>query len=169
VDDIKACKRSVADSCQTDIFSPSAQQISMDLFDRLLSSYRPTIRGKKWLWPLFVHAINVTVVAAWRVHCRLANSKDYPTFCREIARTLLKMTPDNVKTVMSSDLRSNPPAAVRYDGVDHIVGKVTQGRCQVYCKNTPLSCVRCEVRLHRERGAACWDLYHSNSKNISQP
>jgi len=133
----------------------------VDLFDRLLSSYRPTIRGKKWWWPLFVHAINVTVVAAWRIHCQFANSKDHLTFRREIARTLLKTPLDIERSVMSSDLRSNPPTAVRYDDGDHVVGKVTQGRCRVCCKNTTLSCVRCTVRLHRERGAVCWDLFHA--------
>ncbi len=28
----------------------------VDLLDRLLSQYRPTVRGKKWWWPLFTNA-----------------------------------------------------------------------------------------------------------------
>jgi len=39
-----------------------------DLMDRLLSSYRPMIRGKKWWWPLFLNALNVSIVAAWRIY-----------------------------------------------------------------------------------------------------
>ena len=115
---------------------------------------------------MFVHAINVTVVAAWRVHCQFANNKDHLTFRREIARTLLKTPIDSERSIMSTELRSNPPAAVRYDGEDHVVVKVTQGRCRVCSKNTTLSCVRCEVRLHRERGALCWDLYHSKNSQL---
>ncbi|KRZ65505.1 PiggyBac transposable element-derived protein 3 [Trichinella papuae] len=42
---------------------------SVDLLDRLLAVYRPTVRGKKWYWPLFANAINVATVAAWRIHC----------------------------------------------------------------------------------------------------
>ena len=35
--------------------------------DKLLGLYRPTIRGKKWCWPLFTNALNMSVVAAWRM------------------------------------------------------------------------------------------------------
>jgi len=135
----------------------------VNLFDRLLSSYRPGIRGKKWWWALFIHAINVTVVAAWRIHCQFPNSKSHLTFRRDIARTLMKTPLDVEKTVMAKDHRSNPPDAVRYDGTDHFTGKVKQGRCRVCSKNTTLSSMRCDVRLHCERGAVCWDMYHTNS------
>ena len=34
------------------------------LMDCLMVSYRPSIRGKKWYWPLFTNMLNITVVAA---------------------------------------------------------------------------------------------------------
>ena len=73
----------------------NASMGGVDLFDRFLSSYRPGIRGKKWWSALFIHAINVTVVAAWRVHCQfqLSDSKSHLTFRRDIARTLMKTPP----------------------------------------------------------------------------
>ena len=37
----------------------------VDVIDRLLGSYRPIIRDKKWYWPLIINAINISVVAAW--------------------------------------------------------------------------------------------------------
>ena len=43
----------------------------VDLLDRLLAAYRPTISSKKWWWPLFSHAVNLSIVSAWRVHCAL--------------------------------------------------------------------------------------------------
>ncbi|KRZ94825.1 PiggyBac transposable element-derived protein 3 [Trichinella sp. T8] len=43
----------------------------VDLLDSLLAVYRPTIRGKKWYWPLFANAINVATVAAWGIHCKV--------------------------------------------------------------------------------------------------
>jgi len=43
----------------------------VDLMDRLLESYPPVIRGKKWYWPLFINLLNVSVVAVWRIHCQL--------------------------------------------------------------------------------------------------
>ena len=94
------------------------------------------------------------------MHCQFPNSKDHLTFRREIARTLLKTPLEVERTVMAKDYRLNPPDAVRYDASDHFAEPVKQGCCQVCSKNTTLSCVRCEVRLHRELGAVCWNIYH---------
>ncbi|KRZ66395.1 hypothetical protein T08_3914 [Trichinella sp. T8] len=35
----------------------------VDILDKLLSSYRPCLRSKKWWWNLFSNALNLTVVA----------------------------------------------------------------------------------------------------------
>ena len=40
----------------------------VDVIDRLLGSYRPAICEKKWYFPLVTNAINVSIVAAWRLH-----------------------------------------------------------------------------------------------------
>ena len=44
----------------------------VDVMDQLLGSYRQSIREKKWYWPLVINGLNVSVVAAWRLHCALA-------------------------------------------------------------------------------------------------
>ena len=44
----------------------------VDVMDQLLGSYQQSIRGKKWYWPLVINGLNVSVVAAWRLHCALA-------------------------------------------------------------------------------------------------
>ena len=36
----------------------------IDVIDQLLGSYCPMIYGKKWYWPIIIHATNVSVVAA---------------------------------------------------------------------------------------------------------
>ncbi|KRZ02335.1 PiggyBac transposable element-derived protein 1 [Trichinella zimbabwensis] len=43
----------------------------VDTLDEVLSSYRPLLRSKKWWWNLFSNALNVAVVAAWRLHSEL--------------------------------------------------------------------------------------------------
>jgi len=43
-----------------------ARMGGVDPLDRLLSAYRPKIKGKKWL-SLFVNALNIAVVAAWKL------------------------------------------------------------------------------------------------------
>ena len=36
----------------------------VDLLDRFISQYRPTIQGKKWFWPLFLNCVQTITVAA---------------------------------------------------------------------------------------------------------
>ncbi|KRZ70966.1 PiggyBac transposable element-derived protein 3 [Trichinella sp. T8] len=43
----------------------------VDILDKLLSSYRPRLRSKKWWLNLFPNALNLAVVAAWRLHREL--------------------------------------------------------------------------------------------------
>ncbi|KRX74693.1 PiggyBac transposable element-derived protein 3 [Trichinella sp. T6] len=43
----------------------------VDILDKLLSSYRPRLRSKKRWWNLFPNALNLAVVAAWRLHREL--------------------------------------------------------------------------------------------------
>ena len=63
----------------------------VDVMDRLLGSYRLMMRGKKWYWPVIINAINVSVVAAWQLHCAVAETpKSHLEFRREIATCLLK-------------------------------------------------------------------------------
>ena len=33
-----------------------------------MSNYRPSIKVKKWWWPLFINALNMATMAAWRLH-----------------------------------------------------------------------------------------------------
>ena len=62
---------------------------SVDVLDRLLGSYRPTIRGK-WYWHLFINVPNVSIVAAWQIQCHVEVSKmSHLDFCLEITLCLL--------------------------------------------------------------------------------
>ena len=61
------------------------------VMDRLLGSYHPMIRGKKWCWPLIINAINNSMVATWQLHCGVAETpKSRLEFRHEIAIFLLK-------------------------------------------------------------------------------
>ena len=58
----------------------------VDLMDRILASYMPSIRGNKWYWPLFTIALNMTVVSAWWIHCKITESlMSHLDFRREFA------------------------------------------------------------------------------------
>ena len=105
----------------------------VDLMDRMLASYRPSIRGKKWDWPLFTNSLNVTVVAAWWIHCKMAESPmSQLDFRREIAICLLKMSVVS-RLQVGGGPRVNLPDDVRFDGEDHEKVAASQGRWKV-CK-----------------------------------
>ena len=128
----------------------------VDLMDRLLSAYRPRIKGKKWWCNLFVNGINTAVVAAWKLHCRVTLPSQAMTlldFRREVVHGL---------TLGASRLRLGGPTSaisecVRFDGVEHYLVSSTQGRC-AYCQaNTWKMCAKYGKRLHE----LCFPLFHT--------
>lgn len=132
----------------------------VDLFDRLLSSYRPIIRSKKWWWPLFSHCLNASIIAAWLVHSSNTDGekKSHLDFRRQIALTLLKSVP----RPSTRNGRNVPlPDDVRFDGENHAPVSTKQGRCVVCRRNTRLRCGKCDVRLHHDKGIGCFAAYHA--------
>ena len=63
----------------------------VDLCDRFLSDYRPTVRAKRWYFPHIVHFFNVLCVAAWRTSCAVHpnNKWTHLEFRRYVARSLI--------------------------------------------------------------------------------
>ena len=121
----------------------------VDLMDRLLSSYRPMIRGTKWWWPLFLNALNVSIVAAWRIHCAVndaAHAMDHLFFRRNLAVCLLKAGPQLERHQIGGGHQADLPQTVRYDGIDHHRIVCTQGRCRVCSKNNGYVCqMQCQT------------------------
>ena len=131
--------------------------------NRLLAKYRPGIRGKKWYWPLFSNALNLSVVAAWRLHCNLAeDSLSHLDFRRETALCLLK----SVSPRMHRGQRkmTELPIDIRYDGSGHAKQSCKQGRCAVCKKNARYQCTKCQVRFHFDNDTDCAIIYHTEMK-----
>jgi hypothetical protein len=67
---LQETKRRVKGSSNVTVTQPNLVQSynlgmgGVDLLDRLCASYRPSIRGKKWWWPLLAHVLNASIVAA---------------------------------------------------------------------------------------------------------
>jgi DNA excision repair protein ERCC-6 len=132
----------------------------VDLYDRLCGTYRPQIRGKKWYWPLATHALNTSVVAAWRVHCAMGEDRlSHLDFRRNITLCLLKSAQDKPQRAR---VAVGFPSDVRYDGVGHDRVTIKEGRCAVCQKNTTKMCFKCGVRLHCNKGKPCFDMYHEH-------
>ena len=50
----------------------------VDTCDRLLSSYRPRLRSKKWWWNLFSNLLNLSVVASFQFLQLRKSNRCYP-------------------------------------------------------------------------------------------
>lgn len=112
----------------------------VDLMDRLLGSYRPRILGKKWYWPLFLNALNISVVAGWRIHTKFTdNNLSHLEFRSKVSLCLLKSVPSS--TSFKRPRMSSFPDNVRFDGFEHNKVRYTQGRCivckKILCINVP--------------------------------
>ncbi|KRY10351.1 PiggyBac transposable element-derived protein 3 [Trichinella patagoniensis] len=131
----------------------------VDLLDKLAAAYRPTIRSKKWYWPLFINAVNVATVAAWRIHCFVEERPlSHLEFRRQVVLSLLQSERAATPRAASGSMSQLPD--IRFDGVNHILGTGPQGRCKVCKRNTKNMCKKCNVRLHAERGKQCFEIYH---------
>jgi len=106
--------------------------LSVDLMDRLLCSYRLRILGKKWYWPLFLNALNISVVAGWRIHTKFTdNNLSRLEFRNKVSLCLLKSVPSS--TSFKRPRMSSFPDNVRFNGFEHNKVRYTQGRC-IVCK-----------------------------------
>ena len=134
-----------------------------DLMDRLLGSYRPKIRGKKWWWPLMINLVNVSIVAAWKFYSALHPEERRMThleFRREIAIVLMRSSGSRRQS--QGGKHADLPTDVRYDGYNHEPASCSQGRCVVCHKNTRSKCGKCNLRLHYSKGSMCFITYHKN-------
>ena len=64
-------------------------------------------------------------------------------------------------TTVSAGRRVDLPDDVRFDGVGHTSSTFSEGRSRVCSKNTKKGCLKCDARLHSDRGKKCFEHYHS--------
>ncbi len=122
---------------------------------RMLSSYRPRLRSKKWWWNIFSTILNLAMVAAFRFYEHIDGSvgMSHIMFRRETARPMIKFQEERKRLGGPS---AQPAKAVRYDGVNHFLEPCTIGRNCLCMKNTRLHCTKCGKRRHK----VCNSVYH---------
>ncbi|KRX69287.1 PiggyBac transposable element-derived protein 3 [Trichinella sp. T6] len=119
----------------------------VDILDKLLSSYRPRLRSKKLWWNLFSNALNLAVVAAWRLHRELSSTAlSHLDFRRDITTHFLRAKP---QLTIRTGRRTHPPENLRITQ-GHYLEPISQGQCRVCKKNCRVHCVECRERLHRK-------------------
>ncbi len=136
----------------------------VDRLDQNVAYYRPSLRSKKWWFPVFLHVLDVAIQNAWILHKRMAISTggvimDQLSFRRHIAQYYCA----NYGTLSRSNIPSRPSGAscaheVRYDNSNHLVEFTDRkNRCR-YCNVTAkFMCRRCGVSLHPK----CFVGYHT--------
>lgn len=135
---------------------------SVDVMHRLLAAYQPTIWGKKWWWPLFLNVVNVSVVAAWRLHCSVATQKtDHLTFRCEVALCLLKTELNKPRRQIGGGSNTDLPDYLRFHGVGHHWMSCSRGRCCVCQANAWTKCAKCDTHLRCNRGKVRFATHHS--------
>ena len=109
----------------------------VDLLDRFISQYRPTVQAKKWYWPLFVNCIEMLTVAAWRLHVTQETFPrlDFLEFIQSVVGGLM-----NTISFSSSDPNESRKIITSV-GLHHPVNVETQGRCS-NCKNNSVKNVK---------------------------
>ena len=139
----------------------------VDRLDQNVSTYRLSIRIKKWWWPLFSFLISVSVNNAWQLY-RMCGTYDLEkldllNFTRHIVITYLQRysTGNGIglaidTTDMDVDRRVLPE--VRFDNVGHIIESIAkQRRCGECGKKVKRQCRKCLIPLHVD----CFAKYHS--------
>ena len=138
----------------------------VDIMDRLSESYLPMIGGKKWYWQLFLNMINVAMIAAWMIHCKVHPEKlSHLEFWRHVTLCLLKGDAVHIRAPGGGETL---PEDVTYDGMNHILGSTYYTRSMqilsLILKTLTLILKmwkKCNVRLHAERGKECFEMHHS--------
>jgi DNA excision repair protein ERCC-6 len=134
----------------------------VDQLDKLASSYRPNIAGKKWWHNLFCHFVNVAVINAWILH-RQAEEKPmtHLEFRRHVARDLMAVTS---KKQVESYHATPVPSSRRLQGFGHWPetlseegGPQKQLRCASCSLKAGYRCKQCDVTLHPK----CFEAYHT--------
>ena len=120
--------------------------------DCLPEAYCPTIRSKKWYWPLFINLLNTTEFAEWKIHCKIADKKiTHIDLRRQVTLCLLKVQHHEIESSVAAEL----PLDVCFNGVNHFLGPATtQGRCKV--------CKKCNIHVHGECSKTCFKTYHTH-------
>jgi len=83
------------------------------------------------------------------------------SFRRQLVIYLLKGSHCQDCPQIGGGCQANLPDPVRYDGLGHDRVACDQAWCRMCLKNTRAKCVKCNARLHTDKGKDCFKLYHT--------
>ena len=127
-----------------------------DQMDQQLSAYRPCIRNRKWYWPFFTFSLGVALYNSWHLYKQLEKDCSFLDHVRSIAKSYLHAHTFERKIVKCSRPRSfhnsrvakRVEDAVRYDGINHLLGVAPKTRCGLCGGTVQKKCTKCNINLH---------------------
>lgn len=135
----------------------------VDRMDQNVGAYRITMRTKKWWWPFFAFAVDVSVQNGWLLYRMSLAQKERPmdllAFKRHIGSVYMKklMSTKHMSRPLSgrpAPLDKRVPIEIRADGKDHhLMNGPTRRRCAHCGRKTKLLCAKCNVPCHIECSA----------------
>jgi DNA excision repair protein ERCC-6 len=136
----------------------------VDRMDQNVGAYRISMRTKKWWWPFFAFAVDVSVQNGWLLYrmspAQQQRPMDLLSFKRQIVSVYIKRRVSATQTWGSplsgrpSSLDKRVPLDIRKDGHNHyLTNGPTRRRCAHCGKKTKLLCVKCKVPCHVECSA----------------
>ena len=127
----------------------------VDRLDQNISSYMIGHRSKKWWWPVFRFCLDLSVNNAYQLYRQQKRSEgerklDLLGFRRSIVDTYYRCLRKSTTTNIFPPARklSKVSDEVRYDAINHWIGKGKQRRCASCQKTTLYFCEKCNVGLH---------------------
>ena len=138
-----------------------------DCMDQALNEYSPSIRNRKWYYPLFLFLLKVSSFNAWILHKEIqtdpAKRLPYLEFIRYIVRDYLKKyqvqarSSKKVNTFHYSKVSNRVSDEVRFDRDSHFPDLAPKkSRCALCGKTTQHFCIKCDVKLHIQ----CFATFH---------
>ena len=124
--------------------------------DQQLSCYRPSVRNRKWYFPIFVFLQQVAVFNSWTLYRQRAPSPlCFLDFIRSITRTYItnyateRVVAKKVNSLFQGKVANRVKDAIRRDGVGHIIDiAAKKSRCALCSQTTKKFCTKCKVKLH---------------------
>ncbi len=135
----------------------------VDRVDQNIAQYRPSIRGKKWYFPIATYLFTVCVNNAWIFAREGGYKEDMLSFLRAAATEWLQnhgKKPNNPGRSRSVLSVAGVSAQMRYDNVGHHIVKSDppkRCRCRLCNSQTVFICQKCKVYLHQK----CSVQYHT--------
>ena len=141
----------------------------VDRLDQNISFYMIGHRSKKWWWPVFHFCLDLSVNNAYQLYRQQKRSEgarkmNLLEFRRSIVdtcyRCLRKSTTANI--FHPARKLSKVSDKVRYDAINHWIGKEKQRGCASCQKTTLYFCEKCNIGLHPD----CHKQFHIKNNLI---